>query len=179
MRSIGLVALIGLLAAVVKAQQPQNTSPCVRSESQLFLPLVGKWKVQWTVRVEPGKYAQTAATAVIERDSVGCTLVEHFFGERNGRRFTAMALLNFGNAEELQRVWLDSGHGQFLHFTGARDGNVIRFQWQRDLGNRILMVKYEYRAIRPDSFDTELHLSGDGGKTWEVVERASYQRQPL
>jgi hypothetical protein len=174
---IAFIGFIALFGATVQAQQPQDTSPCVRAESKLFLPLVGNWTIQWTDRTEPGKYAQSTARASIERDSTGCTLVEHFFGERGGRRFTALALLSFGNVEELQRVWLDSDHGQFLHFTGSRDGEVIRFQWQRDLGDRRLMLKHEYRAIQADSFNTETHLSTDGGKTWDVVQAAKYKRR--
>ncbi|HEY9422708.1 MAG TPA: hypothetical protein VIW92_14940 [Thermoanaerobaculia bacterium] len=103
--------------------------------------------------------------------------MEHFVGERRRRPFTALSLLSFGG-EKLQRVWIDSEHGQFIHFEGARQGDTVRFEWQRALDNRHLMLKHDVRAVQVDSFLTETHLSPDGGKTWDLVSRAKYTRQP-
>ena len=166
-----------LLPFWIQARQPQTASQCARSEFRLFAPLVGKWDVEWTNRVAPGKYAKTKATSNIERDPIGCMLTEHFFGEVNGQPFTTVVLLNFGNAEKLERILIDSGHGQFLSFEGTSVDNAIRFEWQRDLGTRRLMVRHDYRDIQADSFATEWFLSPDSGKTWEVVEQAKYRRR--
>lgn len=176
-RFIVSILFVGFLASCIPALQPQTASSCARSEFRLFAPLVGKWDVQWTNRVAPGKYAETKATSHIEPDPIGCMLTEHFFGEVNGRPFTTVVLLNFGNAEKLERILIDSGHGQFLFFEGTRLDNAIRFEWQRDLGTRRLMTRHDYRDIQADSFATEWFLSPDSGKTWEVVERAKYRRQ--
>jgi hypothetical protein len=170
-----------LLPSAAGAQAPPPPPPaaapaCPRPELQAFLPLLGSWNVQWTDRIAPGKYAEVKASARIEKDAIPCVLVEHFAGERNGRPFTALSLLSFGG-EKLERVWIDSEHGQFIHFDGAATAEGAHYEWQRDLGNRRLMLKHEVRALQAGSFLTETHLSPDGGKTWDLVSRAKYSRQ--
>jgi len=176
-RLAALLALSLFLLPAAKAQAPANAAPaCQRPELQTLLPTVGEWNVQWTDRIAPGKYAEVKATARVERDPMGCVLVEHFAGERDGRPFTALSLLSFGG-EKLERVWIDSEHGQFIHFEGAKEGDGVRFEWQRDLGARRLMLKHDVRAVQADSFVTETQLSSDSGKTWDLVSRAKYTRR--
>lgn len=173
-----LSLLLSFSCLIVPAQQPQSAVTCARPEFQLFLPLVGHWKVKWKNRIAPGKYEDTTGTARLDRDPIGCLLVEHFFGTVNGRQFTALIMLNFGNSEGLQRISLDSEHGQFLQFTGVRNGDPVRFEWQRVNDTRRLVLRHEYREIKADSFNTGTYLSTDGGKTWDMVQQANYQRQP-
>lgn len=94
-----LSLLLSFSCLIVPAQQPQSAVTCARPEFQLFLPLVGHWKVKWKNRIAPGKYEDTTGTARLDRDPIGCLLVEHFFGTVNGRQFTALIMLNFGNSE--------------------------------------------------------------------------------
>jgi Protein of unknown function (DUF1579) len=177
-QSIVLSLLLSFSGLIVRAQQLPSSAACARAEFQLFLPLVGNWKAKWRNRIAPGKYEETTATARFARDAIGCLLVEHFFGTVKGHQFTAVIMLNFGNSEELQRIWLDSEHGQFLQFTGVRDGDTVRFEWQRVTDTGRLMLRHEYRDIKADSFVTGTYLSTDGGKTWDLVQQASYRRQP-
>jgi hypothetical protein len=176
----GTVALIlvSSLTLRTQAQQLQNTTSCAQSEYRLFLPLVGEWEVHWITRTTPGKYESSKATSKIERDPVGCVLTEHFFGESHNQQITTVVLLNFGNAEKLERMLIDSGHRQLLAFTGTRNGDVIRFEWRRELGDRRIMTRHDYRNIQANSFLTEWYLSPDSGKTWELVQKAEYSRQP-
>jgi len=158
--------------------QPSKALTCARPEFQLFQQLVGKWQVEWTDRIAPEKFAESMATAQIENDPTGCILVEHFTGERNGHPFAALILLGFGITEKLQRLLIDSEHGQFISFDGSKYGDVYRFEWQRDLGTRRLQLKHEYRNIQPNSFSTETLLSDDNGQTWNIVQRGLYRRVP-
>jgi hypothetical protein len=171
------IALASFLVPRMHAQQPQTAPACARSEFRLFLPLAGTWDVEWTTRVTPGKYVSTKAVSRIDRDSIACVLVEHFFGEVNGKPLTSLVLLNFANPEKLERILIDSGHRQFLSFTGEQESNTVRFEWQRDLGTRRLMTRHDYRDIQADSFTTEWFLSPDSGKTWEMVQQAKYRRR--
>jgi hypothetical protein len=72
---------------------------------------------------------------------------------------------------------MDSGHGQFLTFKGVQDGETVRFEWEKNLGERILMLKHEYQKIQTNSFETTTRLSTDSGKTWNIVRKSIYQRQ--
>jgi len=168
--------LVGFTTPFVFAQQPQVKPACARPEFPLFEPLVGSWDVEWTNRVSPGKYLISKAISTIDRDPIGCMLTEHFLGERGGEPFTVLMLMNFRRAEKLERMLIDSGHGQMLFFEGSKNDAAVRFEWQRDLGTRRVMARHDYKDIRADSFSTVFSLSSDSGQTWEVVEQAKYRR---
>ena len=156
--------------------QVHQATQCKREEAALFLPLAGRWSVEWTDRVAPGQYAKARASARIETDLLGCAVVEHFDGIRKGQPFMSVAIISFGNSDTLQRVLIDSSHGQFLLFEGSRQRNLVRFEWVRALPGRKMMLRHDYRALQRDSFETETHLSTDGGGTWDLVQRARYDR---
>ena len=156
--------------------QVRQASPCKREEAELFLPLAGQWSVEWTDRLAPGKYARAKARARIEADLLGCAVVEHFAGTRQGEPFMAISVVSFGNSETLQRSLIDSSHGQFLLFEGSREGKVVRFEWVRASPGRTMKLRHEYRAIQKNSFETATQLSTDDGRTWDVVQRAKYER---
>ncbi len=172
-----VVAIAFMVSAGLANAQVIGASSCKREEAKLFLPLAGRWSVDWTDRVAPGQYAKTRASARIETDMLGCALVEHFESTRQGQPFTAVVIISFGNSEALQRALLDSSHGQFVLFDGAQDGKIVRFEWARALPGRKLMLRHEYREFQRNSFETETRLSTDGGATWDVVQRAKYQRE--
>ena len=171
MRVLLLTALTSLLAFRL------HGSDCARAESKVFLPLIGNWSVDWTDRIAPGDYAHSKATAHIEQEPTGCTLVEYLAGKRNGRSFRAMTLISFAVAEELQQVLQDSEHGGFLLFTGSQEGDRTRFRWERATDGKRLMMQQDYFAITAKSFETEMRLSRDGGSTWNVVQAAKYRRR--
>lgn len=156
--------------------QVRQASSCRREEAELFLPISGHWSVEWTDRLAPGKYAKTKASARIEADLLGCAVVEHFDGTRQGEPFMSVSIISFGNAETLQRSLIDSSHGQFLLFEGARQGRVVRFEWVSAIPGRKMKLRHEYRALQQNSFATETQLSTDGGRTWNLVQRAEYER---
>lgn len=160
-----------------KQAAAQGSTSCVRPEYEIFLRVVGRWKVQWRDRVAPGKYADTEATSQIESDPIGCLLVEHFSGTRDGQVYQFVSLVSFGNKDRLQQLWMDSAHREFLEFNGRRVGEVIRFEWERDMGNRRMMLRRDYRFVSADAFDTQTYLSPDSGATWDLVSRAQYTHQ--
>lgn len=171
-QSLILIVFISILSNLAGAQ---DNSLCIRPEVKMFLPLIGIWKVNWTSRVEPGKYETVPGTSRIERELAGCALVEHFSSDN--KKFSDLSPITFGNKDELQRVYMDSGHGRFLTFKGVQEREIVRFEWEKNLGERILMLKHESQKIQPNSFDTTTWLSTDSGKTWNIVRKSSYERQ--
>jgi hypothetical protein len=150
--------------------------PCARKEASLLLPLVGAWSVTWTNRTEPGKYETVQATSQFARDQVGCILTERFTGRARELPYQALSVINFGHAEALERIALDSLHGQFLFFTGSAYDRGVRFEWVSPKNNGRLRLRHEYRSLQPDTFQTQTDLSTDGGATWVKVNAADYRR---
>jgi hypothetical protein len=179
MRRIDVPAIMLLIALATYGQQTApapETNPCPRPEYELFARIVGRWNVHWRDRIAPGKYAETDATSEVTRDPIGCVIAERFSGTRGGRPYRFLAFISFANDKRLQQLWLDSAHGEFLEFTGTGITDGARFDWERDLGNRRLLLKREYHIGDNDAFVTETYLSPDGGATWDQVSRAQYRR---
>jgi hypothetical protein len=136
----------------------------------------GAWVVRWLDRVAPEQYATSEARATIEATAGGCGLLEHFHGMRAGRRFEALTLIASAGGDSLHRVWQDSEHGALLLFTADARGHPPRFEWSRDLGDRVLRLRTTYRTLTAEGFTTETELSPDGGHTWQLVARQEYRR---
>ena len=136
----------------------------------------GTWTVQWLHRVAPEQYATSEARSSIEATSQGCGLLERFAGVRAGRAFEALTLIAPAGGDSLHRVWQDSEHGGLLLFTADARASPLRFEWSRDLGDRVLRVRTTYRALTAAGFTTETELSPDGGRTWQLVARQEYRR---
>ena len=136
----------------------------------------GNWLVTWLDRVTPGQYATSQGRATVQPTAGGCGLLERFEGRRTGRRFSALSLIAAAGKDSLQRVWQDSEHGALLLFAADARAHPLRFEWSRDLGDRVLRLRLTYRALTSDSITTETELSPDGGKTWELVARLQYRR---
>jgi hypothetical protein len=146
---------------------------------QALAPLVlmrGGWLVTWLDRIAPERYVTSQARATIESVAGGCGLLERFEGTRLGRGFHALSLIAANGADSLQRVWQDSDHGALLLFEADTRVHPVRFEWSRNLGDRILRLRLTYRVLTGDSVATETELSPDGGTTWQLVTRLEYRR---
>jgi hypothetical protein len=136
----------------------------------------GAWIVRWLDRITPKEYATSEARSTIEATSGGCGLLERFVGMRAGRRFEALTLIAPAGGDSLHRVWQDAEHGAILLFTSAAGADPLRFEWRRDLGDRVLRLRTTYLALTAEGFTTETGLSPDGGDTWQLVSRQQYRR---
>jgi hypothetical protein len=146
---------------------------------QALAPLAimrGRWRVTWLDRVAPERYVTSQGRATIESVAGGCGLLERFDGTRSARGFHALSLIAAVGADSLQRVWQDSDHGALLLFEADTREHPLRFEWSRDLGDRILRLRLTYRVLTGDAVTTETELSPDGGTTWELVTRLEYRR---
>ena len=137
----------------------------------------GTWVVRWLDRVAPEQYATSEARATVESASGGCGLLEHFDGVRAGRRFESLTLIAPAGGDSLHRVWQDSEHGAVLLFTADTRTQPLRFEWSRDLGDRVLRLRTTYRVQTTERFTTETELSPDDGRTWQLVARLDYHRR--
>ena len=154
----------------------QNPPTC---PSPALAPLAvtrGAWTVRWLDRVTPEEYATSEAQSTIEATAGGCGLLERFAGMRAGRRFEALTLIAPASGDSLHRVWQDSEHGAVLLFTAHVRSNPLRFEWSRNLGDRVLRLRTTYRALSTEAFTIETELSPDSGRTWQLVSRQEYRR---
>ena len=62
-------------------------------------------------------------------------------------------------------------------FGGSFGLSPPRFEWRRDLGERVLRLRHSYLALAPDSFTTQTELSADDGRTWDIVAHVVYRRR--
>jgi hypothetical protein len=136
----------------------------------------GSWEVTWRDRLAPGRYDMTLARAMIESTAGDCGLLERFEGTREGRPFSALALIGPSAGDSLQRIWQDSAHGTLLEYGALAAVRPLRFEWSRSLGERVLRLRHTYLTVAADSFVTETELSPDGGRSWDVVSQLIYRR---
>jgi hypothetical protein len=173
-----LPPIILLAVAAAAHGSPSSGEPaCDAPALEALLGTRGGWIVTWRDRIAPNRYATTQARATIESTARGCGLLERFEGSREGRPFAAVTLVGPAGNDSLQRVWQDSEHGALLLFQASARSRPLRFEWSRDLGERVLRLRFTYRAVAAGSFTTETELSPDGGRTWQLVSRAEYRRR--
>ena len=175
-RSLPPVILLAITGAAADSP-PQGEPACEAPAVAPLLATRGEWDVHWRDRVAPNRYTTTRARATIEATARGCGLLERFEGSREGRPFAAVTLVGPAGEDSLERVWQDSEHGALLVFQASARSSPLRFDWSRDMGERVLRLRFTYLAVAADSFTTETELSPDGGRTWQQVSRAEYRRR--
>ncbi len=176
-RSFRLGLFLVTASALVRQPAPAQAPPCPAPAIAALAGTRGQWNVTWRDRVAPRRYDTTRARATIEPTAGGCGLLERFEGTREGRPFAALSLIGPAAGDSLQRIWQDSGHGVLLVFGGSSGTSPPRFEWRRDIGERVLRLRHTYLALAPDSFTTQTELSPDDGRTWDVVANMVYRRR--
>ena len=136
----------------------------------------GTWVVRWLRPHRPRAVRDVGSSSYRRDDRWRCGLLEHFDGTRAGRRFEALTLIAPAGGDSLHRVWQDSEHGTVLLFTANARVQPLRFEWSRDLGDRVLRLRTTYRVQTSERFTTEIELSPNDGRTWQLVARLEYRR---
>jgi hypothetical protein len=167
-----MLGVFGLPRIVAGQAEPACPSPAL----DRLATIRGAWIVRWFYRLAPGKYATSMARSTIRPTAGGCGLLERFDGMRGGRPFEALTLIAPAGGDSLQRVWQDSEHGAILLFTTDLQADPLRFEWSRDLGDRVLRLRTTYLVLTAEGFATETELSPDGGQSWQLVSRQEYRR---
>jgi len=167
--------LVALTLAVSAPAAAQGTPPCVQTAFGRLEALEGVWEVEWDNRISPGHFEQTVAQAQIEMTIPYCVLLERFSGTVRGSPFWATGLLTVGSGG-VQRVWVDSEHGDPLVFHGQWTRDTLTFLWERDLGNRKIRLRHLYLEIGTHSFRTATYLASSVDAAWELVSEARYRR---
>lgn len=162
----------------ILAQQDQAAHPpCLPITESLLAPLEGAWTVNWTYRTAPGQFAQSLGQAQIRQDLNGCALIEHFEGTLRGLPFSAITMFSQKAEGQYDRVRIDSEHGSFTQSAGHVQGDSLVFEWQNDLGTRVLRTRHYFFEIRDTTFTVEFYLSRSEGAPWELVQRARYRKR--
>lgn len=172
LRNIVLVALTVVLSAEAAAQR---VPPCAQTGFEKITALQGTWDVEWSNRISPGHFEQTVAHSQIEATIPQCVLVERFSGTVRGRPFWATGLITVSPGS-IQRVWVDSEHGEPLLFHGQWAVDTLTFEWERNLGERKIRLRHLYIDVGNSSFHTLTYLATSVGAPWELVSEARYHR---
>jgi hypothetical protein len=167
-----MLGVFGLPRIVAGQAEPACPAPPL----DRLATIRGAWIVRWFDRLAPRKYATSMARSTIRPTAGGCGLLERFDGMRGGRPFEALALIAPAGGGSLQRGGQDSGHGAILLFTADLQADPLRFEWSRDLGDRVLRLRTTYLVLTAEGFATETELSPDGGQSWQLVSRQEYRR---
>ena len=167
-----MLGVFGLPRIVAGQAEPACPSPAL----DRLATIRGAWIVRWFDRLAPRKYATSMARSTIRPTAGGCGLLERLDGMRGGRHFEALTLIAPGGGDSLQRVWQDSEHDAMLLFTADLQADPLRFEWSRDLGDRVLRLRTTYLVLTAEGFATETELSPDGGQSWQLVSRQEYRR---
>ena len=77
--------------------------------------------------------------------------------------------------EHARRQEIDGGQHQ-RNADGDLQADPLRFEWSRDLGDRVLRLRTTYLVLTAEGFATETELSPDGGQSWQLVSRQEYRR---
>ncbi len=161
-----------------QAQQDLTTQPpCLPIAESLLAPLEGAWTVEWTYRTAPGEFAKSMAQSRIEQDLYGCALIEHFEGTLRSLPFSAITLFSQKAEGHFDRVRIDSEHGSFTQSEGHVAGDSLVFEWQRDLGERVLRTRHFFFEMTGESFTVEYYMSRSSGAPWALVQRARYRKR--
>ncbi len=138
---------------------------------------VGSWQVHWINKDGTTAYG----TNDIEKILDGKVIRENFkatdAGPMSGFEGKSFSVYN-AQRQEWRQTWVDN-QGGYITFTGEFDGDKRIFETttvERDgkqLANR--MVFYEIKA---DSFTWDWMRTDDGGKTWSLLWRIYYVREP-
>lgn len=171
------IIIISFNQKIYTQQNQTGNPPCISLENTPLSSLAGKWKVDWKYRTSPEQYEDLTAVSVIEFDLNGCCLVEHFEGSLNGHDFSAITMISEKSEGVFDRVKIDSEHGGFTQSSGHIKGDSLVFDWQRDLGNRIIRTRHYYFDISETSFVVEFYLSPSEGTPWQLVQRARYLKE--
>ena len=174
--------LVALLAALVLApaafaqEDPGTRPPCLQVDGDLLGGLVGAWVVEWQYRTSPGEFETSTARSQISLDLERCALTERLHGTLRGVPYVALTMITRPTETEYDRVRVDTEHGTFSQSKGALVDGALVFEWQRDLGTRLLRTRHRFSEIEPNSFLVEFFMSPREDAPWELVQKASYTR---
>lgn len=178
-------ALLFLLSGIILCTSPYAVAqheqaippPCLPVADAMLAPLVGAWDVDWTYRTAPGQFTKATAQSNIQLDLLGCVLTETFDGTSADRPFSAVTMISQKSEGIYDRVRIDSGHGAFTQSVGQVTGDSLVFEWQRDMGTRVLRTRHYFFDITTTSFTVAFYLSRQEGAPWELVERSVYRKK--
>lgn len=173
----GIAFSIFCIVNHAQAQQAQaDHPPCLAITGSILDSLVGHWTVDWSYRTAPGQFVESQAHSRFRADLNGCAIVENFEGTLQGHPFSAMTMMTQKSNGLFDRVRVDSEHGSFTQSHGFVQNDTLIFEWQRDLGKRVLRTRHYFFNFAKSSFAVEFYLSRSEESPWELVQRARYRR---
>jgi hypothetical protein len=163
-----VIIALSLCAAGAHAQQPRDGQHDFDFEA-------GRWKIHLARLVHP----LTGSTTWVQYDGTSVTRpIWGGKGDVNEFESTGTA----GHIEGMTlRLYNPQSHQWSLYWANSRDGTLSLpatvgefkdgrgdFYDQEPFNGRVILVRYEWSRITPNSAHFEQSFSDDGGKSWEV-----------
>jgi broad specificity phosphatase PhoE len=150
---------------------------CGAAERAFLSSLAGAWEAESRVRVAPDEYADARSTVESTIALGGCGLVSVHELTVDGSVRSEVHMLSADGEGRFELSAVDSEHGSSTVSSGRRDGDVLLLEWSRDLGDRELRTRKEYRVVSGDEYRLEHRLSPSEGDSWAVTFEGTFRRR--
>ena len=166
-----ILLFIGLFPLKNLAQEEDVSFNCVNKEFNELYFMIGEWVVEGTYRLNR-EHVISKGKSIIQLDLGGCLLKEKFIGFHQNEPYEQINLFSFRN-DKFYMVSVETDHGGMGLFID--DNNNGEFSFTIEWNERV-MNKHNIFEIGKNAFKTETHLTIDGGSTWNLVQKATYNR---
>jgi tetratricopeptide (TPR) repeat protein len=154
--------------AEIAATARKNQHPCAASaEYRQF----DYWLGEWDVEIGGQKAARSSIQLIVD----DCVIFENYAmlnGSYSGKSFSMWAAAS----KKWEQRYVDSG-GAFHEWSGAMDGDTMRFFWTHDRGAQKVLSRMSYLKEGPDRVRQVIEDSRDDGKTWIKTFDGLYSRR--
>ncbi len=169
--------LIPLLSALTVAGPLAGPADCGESARAFLQALSGSWATESSVRVAPGEYASSTGNADSRDALAGCGLLTAHEFDVDGSPRSEVHVLSAVADGTFHLSSVDSEHGAFTVSEGTLDGNVLTVEWSRDLGDRVLRTRKEFRLMSAGEYQVEHSMSRSQADPWETTYRGTFRRR--
>ena len=133
---------------------------------------VGEWEANWL----DAKGNMIVGSNSVTKDLDGKVIRESFSDPSTGFLGTSISVYSLVDSTWHQ-AWADNSGGYIDFFGIVSDGMRI-FQTKPVIsGEQTIIRRMLFYNIQPDSFDWDLEISKDGGKTWRLSWKIKYLRK--
>jgi len=163
---------------MVRALQAMGHHPSLGNQAKVFGRFVGTWDAEYTEFEKDGKAAHSSGEFIVGWVMDGRAIQDLFivYPAAHKEKFIGTVLHYFDPKSGTWRVtFIDPENDSVARFTGGAEGDDRIVLHSPDAYGK--EARWSFNDIRPDSFVFRIEESGDGGKTWLLVEEDHMKRR--
>ncbi len=176
-----LISAVVFLAAyssvIAQAGMPQMGAT---DEIKALSWLVGEWDVASEFRMDPKQdWMKSTATAVYKYSVDGCVLEMDYTSDIMGMKYFGKLIETYDRKnKQYQAVWIDNMAARMSYTTGNKvaDSTILSGIEKMPDGSEVISRVITYNETKT-SFDWQIDMSNDGGKTFWTNGRAKYTKK--